>query len=94
MKRILTLLFLAAPLALAACGPDCNAFCQRLRDCQLIANSADAQQNCEHSCGEVGGDCASTIACVNDTKTHSCDDLANGHCGVRGGNGGATCGRF
>jgi hypothetical protein len=81
--RPLALVLALGSALLAACGPDCALFCKRLRDCELIVNTGDAEQDCVHGCGEVGGDYQATVRCVNDTS-HSCDDLKRGHCGPLG----------
>jgi hypothetical protein len=74
MRRLVLTLAALAPLALAACGPDCDAFCKQWVDnCQF----AKDKQQCLHGCGEVGGDNAAFIKCVID---HSCKDIENGHC--------------
>ncbi len=70
MKRILLLLALAAPLALAGCGPDCNGFCNKLHLCDTSVDVAA----CETSCNNVGGDHQAEINCVLDSST-ACSQL-------------------
>ena len=74
MKRILLAITVMAPLLLAACGPDCQAFCKHwVGDCAC----ADDEAQCLHGCNEVGGDNVAFIKCGTD---HSCDKIRSGHC--------------
>jgi hypothetical protein len=76
MKR--AFLALAAASSLAACGPDCDKFCQHwVSDCHLNTSGDLAQ--CVQGCNEVGSDNQAFINCVADK---SCADLAAGHCRI------------
>ncbi len=74
MKRILTALAIAAPL-LAACGPDCEGYCNKLITCGEI--SPTDLTLCRTGCDNVGGDQVATINCVIDK---SCQEIAADVC--------------
>ncbi|BDG09290.1 hypothetical protein [Anaeromyxobacter paludicola] len=89
MKRFLALA-LAAPLLLAGCGIDCDKFCQKWNDCQLLEWSQtdpsqrtptfqSTQAQCVSSCNATGSDNSAFIACVQDK---ACADVNAGACAL------------
>jgi hypothetical protein len=80
--RSIALALAAAAALLAGCGPDCQAYCRKLRDCLFIAPNTDqAEADCVQGCNVSGGDEGSTIKCV---LNHGCTDLRQGHCDITG----------
>ncbi len=73
MKRFLLFAAAGASLLLAACGPDCDAFCRKLIAC---GRNLDLAQ-CRTGCGNVGGDRVAYINCVIDK---SCVQIAADVC--------------
>ncbi len=77
MRRVFLALAFLAPLA--ACGPDCDKFCNIWTSCpDALGHGKDVQQ-CIQGCNEVGGDNPAFINCVVD---QGCSGLANGHCQI------------
>jgi hypothetical protein len=74
-KRLLLLAAALAPLALAGCGPDCDAFCDKLQDCAVI--TAQQRDQCVNSCDDVGGDSPALIECVDDKSCEEIRDQGN-----------------
>jgi hypothetical protein len=69
-------------LALASCGPDCDAFCNKLQQCESVGGPHVELSRCILGCNEAGGDQAHTIQCYVD---HTCTDIVKGgHCSVTG----------
>jgi hypothetical protein len=79
MRRLLLALVLLAPLA--ACGPDCDKFCNIWTSCPAAAGSAGIpdRNQCVQGCNEVGGDNAAFINCVVDK---GCSGITAGHCQI------------
>lgn len=82
-RAILAGVGLAGALVAAGCGPDCELYCVRLATCAAAATPPVAldPRRCADECEQVGGEKASTVACV---ASHSCADLAAGHCSPTG----------
>ena len=74
-QRLILALALLAPLA--ACGPDCDKFCNIWTSCSTTTNRDRAQ--CVQGCNEVGGDNAAFINCVVDK---GCAGITAGHCQI------------
>jgi hypothetical protein len=79
---VLTAVLLA--LALAGCGPDCDAYCKKIQQCrtQLAPTLAAVDVGaCVLGCNDSGSSKSKTIQCVVD---HTCTDIAGGHCSPTG----------
>lgn len=82
MSRILPWSTLALALAVTGCGPDCHGYCDKLVECTRAGLlSVVVPGNCVTACEETQADDARIIGCVN---SHSCPDIAAGHCSVTG----------
>jgi hypothetical protein len=79
LKRLTLALALLAPLA--ACGPDCDKFCNIWTSCPAAAGANRDRGQCVQGCNEVGGDNAAFINCVVDK---GCSGIAQGHCVIPG----------
>jgi hypothetical protein len=77
MRRLFLALVVAAPLA--ACGPDCDKFCNIWTSCDVSLGHGTDRAQCVQGCNEVGGDNAAFINCVVDK---GCTGLAQGHCQI------------
>jgi hypothetical protein len=82
-RWLLTGLLLAA--ALAGCGPDCDAYCAKVLECQQAANPPVTPQidvaQCVLGCNDSKSGHSDTINCYID---HTCTDINGGHCSVTG----------
>jgi hypothetical protein len=80
---LLTGLLVAA--ALAGCGPDCDAYCNKVLQCQKEASPPVTPQidvaQCVLGCNDSKSGHSDTINCYID---HTCADIAAGHCSVTG----------
>ena len=76
---IATLVLLA--LAVAGCGPDCDAYCNKVSECRLSVDPTFRISDCVLGCNDSGADKSRTIQCYID---HSCSDIKAGHCSVTG----------
>ncbi len=77
---LLTAILLA--LAVAACGPDCDKYCNKVQQCRSVCSqpAIDVAQ-CITACNDSGSSSSHTIDCVIDT---TCKDIAAGHCSTTG----------
>ena len=79
---VLTAILLA--LALTGCGPDCDAYCNKVAQCARENTPPDPTVDvaaCVLGCNESGRDRSRTIGCYLD---HTCPDIRGGHCSVTG----------
>ncbi len=79
MIRLWLLTAVLLALALAGCGPDCDAYCRKMADCAR-PTPFDVSA-CIVGCDDSKSDKPHTISCVID---HSCSDIAAGHCSPTG----------
>jgi hypothetical protein len=78
---VLTAVLLA--LALAGCGPDCDAYCKKIQQCRTelgLVPQVDVGA-CVTGCNDSGSSKSETIQCTID---HTCTDIAGGHCSPTG----------
>ncbi len=83
MTRAWGLAALLATVALAACGPDCDKYCNRIVECAQLATvprNVD-KAACILGCNDSSSGKGDTIQCYID---HSCSDINAGHCSVTG----------
>ena len=83
MTRLWVLTAVLLALALAGCGPDCDAYCKKIQQCRTelkLAPQVDVAA-CVVGCNDSGSSKSKTIQCVID---HTCTDIAGGHCSPTG----------
>jgi hypothetical protein len=71
-------------LALAGCGPDCDAYCNKIQQCRTELSLAplDNVAACITGCNDSGSSRSETISCILD---HTCTDIyRGGHCSPAG----------
>ena len=85
MTRLWVLTAVLLALAIAGCGPDCDAYCKKIQQCRTELNFPTTDQvnlgACVVGCNDSGSSQSSTIKCVID---HTCTDIAGGHCSPAG----------
>jgi hypothetical protein len=82
VTRLLVLTAILFALALASCGPDCDAYCRKVAQCAAeIQGPAVDVARCVLGCDESGGNRSHTIDCYIE---HTCPDIRAGHCSVTG----------
>ena len=84
MRPAIALALFALTIA-SGCGPDCAAYCQKLKSCDMLSGKSTAEDDCVASCNDVGTDRARTVSCVV-SNAHTCTDIKSGHCHVSGNN--------
>lgn len=83
MTRLWVLTAVLLALALAGCGPDCDAYCKKIQQCRTelgITPPVDVGA-CVVGCNDSGSSRSNTIQCIRD---HTCTDIAAGHCSPTG----------
>ena len=84
MTRLWVLTAVLLALALAGCGPDCDAYCKKVQQCRTelgLTPPVDVGA-CVVGCNDSGSSRSNTIRCIID---HTCTDIYHGgHCSPAG----------